>query len=279
MEFFAGLVQARLIAAVHHEHQSGRVIVVMLPVGPHLPLAPHVPHGQAGAAPVRLQRLHVEAHGRHGHHALVVNQFVEEGGLPWAVQAQHQDLGLLPKLGSTNTHNDVEFVYMSSSVCVLRYCICAGLQCLASYDHGLKSVCFMCTQAFWPLPSVCDGIPSVPCVAFRNTIYIQSDGAKKWGDMELSGYCSSLSGVTSHLPMIISHTTIHRHTQTNTQTNRHTDTQRRQEVHVCRAVSLPGWMSPSDDIMGRFWLIVNVVLLLDSQHVGFQSASGNQWVI
>lgn len=104
MEFLAGLVQPFQVPAIHHKHHSSCVGIVMPPVGPHLFLAPDVPHNQCRAAPVRLQCLHIETHSGHCHHTLVVLQLVKQRGLSWSIQAQHQDLCLFLILGSVNTH-------------------------------------------------------------------------------------------------------------------------------------------------------------------------------
>lgn len=110
VELLAGLVHSPLIPAVHHKDQSCRVRVVMLPMRPHPLLASHVPDCQTRAAPVRLQRLHVEAHRRHGRHVLVVLQLVQQGRLSRSVQPQQQDLRLFLTLGSMCTHVELSQV-------------------------------------------------------------------------------------------------------------------------------------------------------------------------
>lgn len=104
VKLLAGLVHSPLIAAVYHKNQSGRVRVVMLPMRPHPLLASHVPNCQTGAAPVRLQCLHIEAHSRHRRHVLVVLQLVQQGCLTRPVQSQQQDLSLSLTPGSMHTH-------------------------------------------------------------------------------------------------------------------------------------------------------------------------------
>lgn len=140
MKLFASLVQPLLISTVHHEHQSGCVLNVILPVGPHLPLPPNIPHSQSGAAPMRLQRLHVEAHRWHCNHALVVFEFVQQGGLPRAVQAQHENLRLLLRYGPKHSHvwrAAVECLYPELSPFLLGNCkprwLCS--EWLVSYVH------------------------------------------------------------------------------------------------------------------------------------------------
>lgn len=184
VEFLASLFHSILVTAVHHEHQSSCISVVMLPVRPHLLLPPHVPHSQAGGAPVRLQCLHVEAYRWHRHHILVEHQFVQKGGFSSSVQTQHHYLPLFVVLGSIYPHIWIRLPPLLPA-CLPQCSWCLSVTApVLSWTLLIISIA-LCThtQPQWPLPPHCaDDIPPVPCVAFSKTIYNQSDGAKPWAD-------------------------------------------------------------------------------------------------
>merc|ERR1719382_89378 len=82
-----------MVATVDHEDQALRTLVIVAPQFTDLLLAADVPNREVDVSV--LDGLHVEADGWDGRPDLAKLQFVEDGGLPGGVEANHQDAHLL----------------------------------------------------------------------------------------------------------------------------------------------------------------------------------------